>query len=152
MTKNANIQIEKIDGESLDSIFDFLEQIFSREQHIPRKLIPLQSDEQHWWCIRKGDAIVGTVAAWNEKGEWHWGRLAIDPALRGAGLAKKLAIKSFEDLFKQEIEYIHIDARDITVTLLESLGGRIIGQTSDFYGFPITPMGLGKSDFLNSNS
>ncbi|MEP1033109.1 GNAT family N-acetyltransferase [Ekhidna sp.] len=144
--------LKKIDKRALADAYDFLESVFSREQHIPKELIPLKSKDQHWWCAKKNDVIVGTVAAWNEQGDWHWGRLAVDPNQRGLGLGKMLALHSFKDLFALGIQEIMIDARDITVGLLESLGGKVTGSTVEFYGFPITPMKLKKDDFIKSIS
>ncbi len=139
---------EKLNKNSLDATYSFLETVFSKEQHIPKELIPLPFEEQHWWCIRNQNTIIGTVAAWNDNGVWHWGRLAVNANQRGLGLGKRLAITSFQDLFNDGIEEITIDARDITVTLLKSLGGRVTGETEAFYGIPITPMILKKQDFI----
>lgn len=146
------LKMEKLDAQALNAAFDFLGTIFSNEQHIPKELIPLQYEEQHWWCIKKDGCIVGTVAAWNEGNEWHWGRLGVDSSQRRMGLGKKLAITSFSYLFGLGIDEIVIDARDITVELLLSLGGQVTGITEEFYGFPITPMRLKRVDFLESSA
>ena len=126
------MKIEKLNNDSLDEAFLFLETVFSREQDIPKELIPLEYTDQHWWCIRYENEIVGTVAAWNDNGEWHWGRLAVNTSRRGLGLGKQLAVGSFSDLFKLGVNEIVIDARDITVNLLKSLGGKVTGETEVF--------------------
>ena len=143
------LTLEKLDESSQSEVIDFLETIFTKEQDIPRELIPLKHVQQ-WWCIRKEGSIIGTVAAWKIDGEWHWGRLAVDPKQRGLGLAKKLAAGSFQSLFDSGISEIIIDARDITVKLLSSLGGEITGPTEEFYNHPITPMIIRRHDFLKS--
>ncbi|WP_350216163.1 GNAT family N-acetyltransferase [Ekhidna sp.] len=140
-------EIEPLRESSLPEAYLFLETIFTNEQHIPKKLIPLQHKQQLWWCIKDEGAIVGTVAAWKDGKEWHWGRLAVDEGQRGRGLGKKLAIGSFKELFQCGIDQIIIDARDITVELLLSLGAKVTGPTTQFYDIPITPMKLTKSDF-----
>lgn len=134
----------------MDAAYGFLETVFSKEQHIPKELIPLSFEQQHWWCFRNQNAIIGTVAAWNDNGVWHWGRLAVSSNHRGLGLGKQLALTSFRDLFNDGIEEITIDARDITVKLLQSLGGKVTGVTDTFFGIPITPMKIKRQDFFDS--
>ena len=137
-----SISIEPLQKKHTKSAMDFLANIFSKEQSIPKELIPLKSDEQKWWCIRLGENILGTVAAWKENDEWHWGRFAVDKNLRGLGLGKKLAVKSFDDIFGTDVNYIVIEARDVTVKLLENLGGEITGDEFLFYEGTVTPMRL----------
>jgi predicted GNAT family N-acyltransferase len=140
--------IEKV-NEKLPELGLFLiEDVFYKEQNIPKTLIPLRSDHQIWWCVRRSNQLVGVVAAWEDQSEWHWGRLAIDKEVRGLGLGKKLVIKSLDELFQMGIEKVVIDARDITVRMVENLGGKITGKKVLFYGNPITPMELRKSDYL----
>ena len=148
----SQLEVEKLEKSSLSDAFEFLESVFTQEQHIPKELIPLNFDEQFWWCIQSKGHIVGTVAAWKDGIDWHWGRLAVDMDHRGYGLGKKLAIRSFNDLFHADIKDIVIDARDITVSLLQSLGAKVIGPTTEFYSIPITPMILTKDEFENSRS
>ncbi|SNT26867.1 Acetyltransferase (GNAT) domain-containing protein [Ekhidna lutea] len=145
------LEVEKLDKSLLPQAYTFLELVFTKEQHIPKELIPLPFDEQFWWCVRS-EGIVGTVAAWKDGKEWHWGRLAVGSNQRGHGLGKKLAVQSFSDLFQTGVEEIVIDARDITVKLLLSLGAKVTGSTSEFYSIPITPMILTKEGFEKSQS
>jgi predicted GNAT family N-acyltransferase len=144
---NSISEIEPLSESSLPEAYLFLETIFTNEQQIPKDLIPLQHEQQMWWCIKNGGIIVGTVASWKDSNEWHWGRLAVDPNKRGLGLGRELAVGSFKELFRMEIDQIIIDARDITVGLLLSLGAKVTGATTQFYGIPITPMKLIKSNF-----
>ena len=44
-------------------------------------------------------------------------------------------------------ETIHIEAREVTVGILQKLGGKIIGAPTDFHGDPVTPMVMMKRDF-----
>ena len=104
--------------------------------------------DQKWWCLKAGNQIVGLVAAWKENSKWHWGRLAVHKEVRGLGLGKKLVKKSLDELFQTGTEKVVIDARDITVRMLQHLGGKITGEKSTFYGTAITPMELKKSDYL----
>ena len=142
--------LEKVDSIARKEVFDFLETVFSREQQIPKELIPLAHEDQHWWCIKMNGKIIGSVAAWKINSEWHWGRLAVDSKQRGLGLGKQLAVGSLSQLFDMGIDEIVIDARDITVKLLESLGGKIVGPTETFYNHPITPMRITAPDFRKS--
>ena len=140
-------EIKQLNHEFYDSAIFFLENVFYKEQNIPKELIPLENDSQKWWCIRSNNEVVGIVAAWEVKSEWHWGRLAIHKKLRGFGIGKKIAIKSLDELFQMGIEKVKIDARDITVKMVLKLGGKITGRKAKFYGHSITPMEIQKKDF-----
>ncbi len=139
--------IERLETTSLKPALLFLEEVFCVEQNIPKELIPVKADQQKWWGIKDGDQIIGTAAIWQINSEWHWGRLAIHEKLRGFGLGKKLVMQSLEESFQMGIETILIDARDITVDMILQLGGKIVGEKANFYGLPVTPMELCKSDF-----
>tara|TARA_R110002073_G_scaffold139232_2_gene289316 strand:+ start:87794 stop:88252 length:459 start_codon:yes stop_codon:yes gene_type:complete len=146
----STYQIERMNADLSETVLLFLEAVFHDEQHIPKDLIPIKSAQQEWWCIKKGSETMGTVAAWKEKGVWHWGRLAIDQKVRGQGLGKKLVTASLTDLFQMGLEKITIDARDITVDLVLKLGGKTVGAKTNFYGHPITPMEIHKNNFIQN--
>lgn len=99
---SSTFKIEQFNQELHNPAILFLENVFYKEQNIPKELIPLENDNQKWWCIRKSNEIVGIVASWEVKSEW--GRMAIHKKLRGLGIGKKLAIKSLDELFKMGIE------------------------------------------------
>lgn len=147
-TNASSFKIEQLSEELYDMAILFLESVFLKEQHIPKALIPVTYDHQKWWCIRARENIVGTAAAWKCESEWHWGRLAVHKDLRGLGLGKKLVLQSLDELFQLGVENVKIEARDHTVQMLFKIGGKITGQRVDFYGYPITPMEIQKTDFI----
>ena len=146
--EHSEVSIEPLDSNLYDKALVFLENIFTREQNIPKELIPLSSETQRWWCIRSGDEILGIAAAWMTNSEWHWGRFSIDEKLRGKGLGTKLVIKSFSDLFEHDTDEIVIDARDVAVKIILKLGGEVTGETGYFYEQAITPMIVRKNSFV----
>jgi predicted GNAT family N-acyltransferase len=145
---SISYEVEQLNQEFYDAAILFIETVFYNEQNIPKELLLLENDHQKWWCIRNSDEIVGTVAAWKIKSEWHWGRFAIHKKLRGLGLGKRIAIKSLDELFQIGIEKVIIDARDITVEIVLKLGGEITGKKTNFYGSFITPMKIQKKNFI----
>lgn len=145
---SALVTIEQVNEKLPELALVLIEDVFHHEQNIPKALIPLGNDNQIWWCIKRRNRLVGVVAAWEDRSEWHWGRLAVDKEVRRLGLGKKLVIKSLDELFQMGIEKVVIDGRDITVRMVENLGGKITGEKSTFYGTPITPMELKKGDYL----
>jgi len=148
-TNPKRVRIEPLRDAYFDSAMELLVQTFSNEQHIPRHLVPLsKSKSPKWWCVRVGEEVIGAVAAWQESGQWHWGRFAVDKNLRGLGIGKSMAIESITELFAGVADVIIIDARDITVGIIEKLGGKQTRPRFDFYGEPVTPMQLEKDDFL----
>lgn len=123
--------------------------VFCLEQNIPSELIPL--DEKFyslWYCARVGEDILGIAVSWIENTEWHWGRFAVERDFRGLGIGKQLAIHSLQHVFLQGANEIFIEARDATVNIIGSFGGRIIGNRKDFFGEPVTPMLLERDTFL----
>ena len=146
--RSSEFKIEQSNEKLSDEGISFLENIFYKEQRIPKELIPLESYNHRWWCIKVSDKIVGIAVAWEIKSEWHWGRLAIHKKLRGFGVGKEITLRSLNELFQMEIEKVKIDARDITVKMILKIGGKIIGETTVFYGTAITPMVIQKKDFI----
>ena len=130
-------------------IHAFLTGIFTKEQGIPAEMIPIKADKVYWWGIVGPDKeILGAVAIWKEMESWHWGRFSIHPKIRGRGLGRELAILSFSEAFKLNIQSIVIDARDKVVGLVESLGGVVCGETTPFFSGNITPMKLERESFV----
>lgn len=148
VTETNNLKVTLLSSNHQEAIHAFLSTIFTKEQYIPADQIPIDSEESYWWgVIGPNNEIFGAVAIWKEKNEWHWGRFAIHPKLRGRGLGKELAKVSLIETFELEIEQLTIDARDVTITLIEKFGGVICGKTTRFYSENITPMKLEKKNF-----
>ena len=143
------IQIELLRDRYSDQLLALITKIFSGEQNIPENLVPIPASIQaKWWGIRIGEEIIGVAAAWQEDGQWHWGRFAVDANFRGLGLGKKLASESIAALFAHSVEVIMVNARDITVDILKKMGGKQTGPSVDFFGEPVTSMSIAKNDFI----
>ena len=146
---DSKIILEKVSENYMQDVIKLATDVFTSEQNIPKNLIPLNEDLQPiWWCARAGEDIVGISAIWREKGEWHWGRYAVDKRLRGKGIGKELAVFSLNEIFNIGAEEIYSEARDITVKMLEKLGCEIIGEPVIFYGDSVTPIIIKKCDFM----
>lgn len=142
--------IERLPINCMEKALVLLSDIFTFEQSIPAELHNISENlKPIWWYAEIDSEIVGIAAGWIEKDEWHWGRFAINKRLRGLGIGKKLAIFSLNEIFNLGAETISIEARDITVNLLEKLGGKAVGKPIDFYEGSVTPMILTKYDFLD---
>lgn len=147
----ARIKIERLEPTYHDEVIALMTDVFSKEQGIPNELIPIHEDYPvHWWCARAGEYVVGAVACWKENEQWHWGRFTVDEKFRGLGIGKQVARYSLEDLFEHITDSIVSDARDTTVAILKNFGARIIAPTEEFYGLPVTPLALNKSDFYRT--
>ncbi|MFD2200726.1 GNAT family N-acetyltransferase [Shivajiella indica] len=130
---------------------DLMVKVFTLEQKIPEDYLPVSIYPQNSWGIISQNNLIALCIAWKEEELWHWGRYAVDPQWRGKGLGKRLAFRSLNEMFESGVEEIHIDARDITLKLLTQFGGKVIGESFDFYG-PVTPMRLRAKDFLNNTA
>ena len=124
-------------------IMTLVEQVFSDEQNIPRELIPLPAEQEpRWWYIRQEGRIAATVALYRDGEEWHMGRLAVAPGLRGGHIATQLLEVAIPAAFATGIDVIRTDCRDTTVHILQEFGGEIAGKTEVFFKGNITPVVL----------
>ena len=124
-------------------------EVFTREQGIPADDIDaFLKKEPICWCAIADEKIVAGVASWNENGETRCGRFFVIPSERGHHLGTKLARFMFEDLFDMGVETIHMEARDTTVKIVQSMGGRVVGETFQFFGANETPLVLEKKDYI----
>ena len=116
---------------------------FAHEQGIPEEMIPIPAEkEPHWWCIRQDDNITAAVALYREGKEWHMGRLAVAPGLRGGHIATQLLETAIPAVFAMGIDTIYTDSRDTTVHILQKFGGEVAGETGVFFNGSITPVVL----------
>ncbi len=143
-----NLILRKAYIKDMEEILQLQIDVFEGEQRIPSELIPLPEEKSPlWWCALIGNTIVGAVAAWKEENQIHWGRFATRQNYRGLHIGTKLARYSLEDLFSQQIEEIYMDARDATVKIICSMGGKIIGKPIEFYDGTVTPIVLDEKEF-----
>lgn len=152
LTSNpARIGAEPLRPEYFAQTMALVVQTFSVEQNIPENLVPIPSSKNpKWWCVRVGEDILGAAAAWQDAGQWHWGRFAVDKNFRGLGIGKIMALESITALFSGVTDKLVIEARDIAVGIIKKLGGEQTGPPFDFFGEPVTPMKLQKEDFLRA--
>ena len=123
--------------------------VFTGEQNIPLELIPIPAEKEPcWWYIRQDGRIAATVALYRDGEEWHMGRLAVSPALRGGHIATELLETAIPAVFAMGIDTIYTESRDTTVHILQKFGGEIAGETSVFFNGSITPVVL-RRDNLN---
>lgn len=142
------IKIERLGPNYHDEVTTLIADVFAKEQGIPNELIPIKDEYPvHWWCVRAGEYVIGAVACWKEKDQWHWGRFVVDEKFRGLGIGKQLARYSLNDFFEHIADSIVSDARDTTVKILKKFGAKTIASAEDFYGLAVTPVVLNKSDF-----
>lgn len=143
----SRIRMEKVSSNYMKDTIRLATEVFTYEQNIPKNLIPINENlKPTWWCARVGEDIIGVSASWIEKDKWHWGRFAVDKRLRGIGIGKELAIFSLSETFKLGAQKIFIEARDITVEMLQQFGCEVVGDPIDFYGEPVTPITIVLSD------
>ena len=122
--------------------------VFSGEQGIPADDIDtFMAKEPVCWCAESGGKIYAAVAAWQEGGQTHWGRFVVFPAARGMHIGTQLAKCSFDDLFSGGTQEIYMDARDATVKIVCSMGGKVVGAPYKFFEGNVTPVVLRREDY-----
>lgn len=150
MKNGSRVTLERVEVNYMEDAIKLATKVFTDEQNIPSELVPVNEDlKPIWWCARVGEDIVGVTAAWSEKNKWHWGRFAVDKRVRGIGIGNKIAMFSLQEIFNIGADEIFIEARDITLRMLEKLGCEVIGEAENFYGEPVTPIIIQKCIFIN---
>ncbi|OOM80127.1 GNAT family N-acetyltransferase [Clostridium sp. BL-8] len=147
---DSRVTIERIEANYMEDAIKLATEVFTDEQNIPSELVPVNEElKPMWWCARVGEDIIGVTAAWKEKNKWHWGRFAVDKRVRGIGIGNKIAMFSLQEIFNIGADEIFIEARDITLRMLEKLGCEVVGEADDFYGDSVTPIIVKKCIFMN---
>ena len=131
-----------------EQIMELIASTFAGEQGIPHHMLAIPP-EQHprWWCAVLKEKVVGTVAGYYDGDDFHMGRFAVDPTLRGHHIGKQLVEYAFTNVFEGDIERVDMECRDVTVKILLTMGAQISGETTTFYGANATPMVMHKRDY-----
>ncbi len=146
---SKDIAVRRAGADDMKEIMELQITTFAGEQEIPAGMIRLSEKQSpQWWAAFCGDEMVGAVASWNEDGVQHAGRFAVKPDSRGLGIGKKLARKAFDDLFAQGIEEIDMEARDVSVHIVQAMGGEVTGEPFDFYVGMVTPMKIRQENYV----
>lgn len=143
-----DIVLRRAQKEDLDEIMKMQVSVFAGEQRIPAEIIgQLPPESVQWWCALDGAAIVGAIAAWEEEGQNHIGRFVVHPDCRGKHIGRRLVCFALDDLFSQGVEMLYMEAREVTVKIIGSLGGKVVGEPEEFYEGTVTPMTLSREDY-----
>ena len=142
------MNIRKANDKDMDSIMSLVDNVFEGEQNIPRKFNPISEEKlPTWYCVENENEVVGAAVVFKEDGEWHMGRIAISPKMRGQHIGTKMLKFILEDVFNQNTDRVYLDARDTTVHIMKQFGAKIIGATTVFYNDNITPIVIEKETF-----
>lgn len=145
--------VQRATTEDMAEIMTLVGSVFSGEQAIPLELIPIPAEKSpQWWYIRQEGRIAATVALYRDGEEWHMGRLAVAPGLRGGHVATRLLDTAIPAVFAMGIDTIHTECRDATVHILKRFGGEVAGDTTEFFGSNITPVVLTKQAFRQATA
>lgn len=143
-----NIVFRQANEKDIPQMIDLQMKIFNGEQEIPSDAISgFLAKKPQCWCAVLKDSVIGAVAAWQENNVVHWGRFVTDPDYRGHHIGTQIAQMSFNDLFAQGIDEIHMEARDITAKIVCKMGGQIVGEPQPFYVGTVTPIILRRSNY-----
>ena len=135
------VSFRRANADDLLKITSLITTVFAGEQKIPAELIPVTEDLQpQWWCAEADGEIVGCVVMYKEQNEYHMGRFAVRPDLRGQHLGSRLIRYAIDDASAAGVLEIICEARDITVHILEAIGAEATGNPTPFYEGNVTPM------------
>ena len=68
--------------------------------------------------------------------------------MRGRHIATGVVNPAAPSAFDQGVDAIYMEARDITVAIVQKMGGRVTGEPVPFYEGTVTPVMLEKERFL----
>ena len=143
-----NTVIRKATDQDMKDIMELIISVFNGEETIPTELIPIPDElTPRWWCADENGVITGSIALYQEHGEWHLGRFAVSPNRRGVSLGSRLFETAVQDIFQSGIEVLYCEARDTTVHIILKHGGKIIGEAVPFFKGNVTPMLISKDSF-----
>lgn len=143
--------IRRAEAADMRPIMELVDEVFWKEQGIPRSLNPIPPEKRpQWWCVREGAEIVGTLAAYWEDGACRLGRLTVAPLRRRRRLGEGLLRFALGDLFAQDVPQISMEARPVTVGILQKLGAEAVGEPFPFYRGTVTPLLLTREAFLRN--
>lgn len=135
-------------GEEVEEIMKLIASTFAGEQGIPHQMLAIPAEQRPcWWCALLNGKVVGTVAGYYDGADFHMGRFAVDPALRGHKIGRKLVEYAFTDVFASGIERVDMECRDVTVKILLNMGAEISGEPFAFFGALVTPMVMHRENY-----
>ena len=141
--QNRMINYRKANQNELETIMSLVVRTFTGEQGIPEELNYLPAEkEPRWYCAEENGHIIGAVAFFRDRGNWHAGRFALEPAYRGRNIGTNLAAFARRDMFDSGICEIVMEGRPATVHILTKLGAETTGKEFPFYASTCTPMRL----------
>ena len=147
--KNKEIIYRRANENEYPQIIAMQSHVFHLEQGIPEDdVVQFLERNPICWCAEQNGEICGTAIAWMEHGIMHWGRFVVIPSMRGQHIGPALARYSFEDLFSQGVDEIHMTARDTTVKIVCDMGGKITGEPYPFYNGNVTPVVLKRENYI----
>ena len=127
--------------DEIETIMSLVVRTFAGEQGIPEEMNYLPADKDpRWYCAAEDGRIIGTVAFFRERDEWHAGRFALEPLYRGKHIGTGLVSYAFRDVFDSGIREVVMEGRPATVHILTKLGAEITGEEFPFYSSTCTPM------------
>ena len=134
--------------DEMDAIMDLVVRTFTGEQDIPSEMNYIEEQRNpHWFCAEDRGRIIGTIAFFQENGEWHAGRFAMEPEFRGRHIGSELIAYAFEEMFNAGAREIIMEGRPATVHILTKQGAEITGEPFPFYRSTCTPMRMTREKF-----
>ena len=145
------ITYRKAEQNEIETILPLVIRTFTGEQGIPEHMNPLPAEKDpRWYCAVEDGQIVGAIAFFREKDEWHAGRFVLEPLYRGRHIGTGLVFHAFRDMFDSGIREIVMEGRPATVHILTKLGAEITGKEFPFYKSTCTPLKLTCEGFRNA--
>ena len=88
------------------------------------------------WVLREDDRVAAYLCLWEIADELHVTNIAVHPALRRRGLARRLLGAILEDGRTRRLRAVTLEVRptnDEARTLYESFGFRVVGRRRGYY-------------------
>jgi [ribosomal protein S18]-alanine N-acetyltransferase len=88
------------------------------------------------WVLREDDRVAAYLCLWEIADELHVTNIAVHPALRRRGLARRLLGAILEDGRSRRLRAVTLEVRptnDEARTLYESFGFRVVGRRRGYY-------------------
>jgi predicted GNAT family N-acyltransferase len=126
------------DARDLRAALDLRIRVFCDEQGVPRELEVDQHDDvaRHAVAVTPDGTVVATMRLVADGGTIKVGRVAVERAWRGRGIASRLLQRAYEYALDQRAEELRLAAQVEAAALYRKAGYQEVGEVFDEAGIP----------------
>lgn len=134
-----DVKIEKMSEKHIPSLVELEKMCFSLPWTESGFVEELDNGFARFWVAVSNDETVGYIGSHNIWGEVYITNVAVFPAYRGRGIAKKLIKKILDLSCKEKADFVTLEVRKSNISainLYKNSGFEVVGERKKFYSSP----------------